>query len=119
MMKEQAFAQALLLTGDLEQKQRELLRLLCNAAVASLQLRLKDGLKAEKYGQDLICAASLYAVAALGAAAEETVLEEFKAGDLTVRQSGGGKAAAAAALEKQADLLIRPYLADGFTFVGV
>ena len=119
MMKELAFAQALLLTGELEAKQRELLRILCGAAVSSLQLRLKEGLKQEAYAQDLISAASLYAVAALGASSEEMVLEEFKAGDLSVKQSGGKKDTAALALEKQAQMLMKPYLADSFAVVGV
>ena len=119
MMKEAVFAQALLLVGPLEDHQQQLLRLLCGAAVSALQLRLKEGLRQEDYAQDLISAASLYAVAALGDASEETVLEEFKAGDLSIRQSSGKKDAAASALRQQADRLMGPYLADRFSFVGV
>ena len=119
MMKEQAFAQALLMTGDLEETRRQLLRILCGAAVSSLRLRLKPELRVEEYAQDLIVAASLYAVAALEDAAGETVLEEFKAGDLSVKQSSEKKVISAAALQKQAEELMKPYFADGFAFVGV
>ena len=119
MMTEQVFSQALLLTGELEGKERELLRLLCGAAASSLALRLKEGINPQDCVRDFVAAASLYAVAALGEAREETVLEEFKAGDLTVRSSGKAKDAASRALQKQADLLMGPYLADSFAFVGV
>lgn len=119
MMTEAVFAQALLLTGDLEEKKRQLLHVLCGAAASSLLLRLKDGITEADCGQDLVLAASLYAVAALGSTSEEVILEEFKAGDLTVRQSGGNKSVSAQALEKQAEYLMKPYLADRFAFVGV
>ena len=119
MMKEQIFAQALLLTGELEPKQRELLRVLCGAAASSLQLRLKEGISVRDCAQDFVAAASLYAVAALGNTREDAVVEEFKAGDLTVRQSSGVQDAALQSLRKQAELLMKPYLADSFAFVGV
>lgn len=119
MMQEQVFAQAMLLTGELETKEQELLRLLCGAAVSSLELRLKEGLNPEDCGQDFVAAASLYAVAALGDVREETVLEEFKAGDLTVRSRGKETDAASRALYRQAELLAKPYLADSFSFMGV
>ena len=119
MMQELTFAQALMLTGELDNRNRELLRLLCGAAASSLELRLKEGISPQDCGKDFVVAASLYAVAALEDAREETVLEEFKAGDLTVRSSGKAKDAASRALQKQADLLMGPYLADSFAFVGV
>ena len=119
MMMEQVFSQALLLTGELEGKERELLRLLCGASASSLALRLKEGITPQDCAQDFVAAASLYAVAALGEAREETVLEEFKAGDLTVRSSGKAKDAASRALQKQAQMLMEPYFADSFAFMGV
>lgn len=119
MMKELVLAQALLLTGQLEDKQQELLRVLCGAAASSLRLRLKEGLKPEDCSQDFIAAASLYAVAALGKSREEPLVEEFKAGDLTVRQSVQRQEDNLRALEKQADMLMAPYFADSFSFVGV
>lgn len=119
MMQELTFAQALMLTGELDNRNRELLRLLCGAAASSLELRLKEGVSPQDCGKDFVVAASLYAVAALEDAREETVLEEFKAGDLTVRNRGADRSAASRALEKQAQMLMKPYLADSFSFVGV
>ena len=119
MMKEQVFAQALLLTGKLEETQQELLRLLCGAAASSLALRLKEGLRPQDCAQDFVAAASLYAVAALVEAGEGSSVEEFKAGDLTVKTGTADREGAARALFRQAELLARPYLADSFSFVGV
>ena len=119
MMKDLVFAQALLLTGQLEEKQQELLRVLCCAAASSLALRLREGLTPESCGADFIAAASLYAVAALEEAGEKETLEEFKAGDLTVKTGSGKQEGAAKALFSQAEMLMKPYFADCFAFVGV
>ena len=119
MMKELTFAQALLLTGELEDKRRELLRILSGAAVSSLELRLKEGIRPQDCAQDFVAAASLYAVAALVEAGEGSSVEEFKAGDLTVKTGTADREGAARALFRQAELLARPYLADSFSFVGV
>ena len=43
--------------------------------------------------------------------------EEFRAGDLTVKRSGGS--AASNCLFNQAELVIAPYLEDRFAFLGV
>ena len=118
MMTEAVFAQALLLTGELELRQMELLRLLCGSAVSSLTLRLRDGLTAEDCGGDFIAAASLYALAALESAEAAGGVEEFRAGDLTVKQGASGDAAAKS-LEKQAERIIAPYVKDRFAFLEV
>ena len=44
---EQVFAQALLLAGELDEKQEALLTLLCRGTVSSLTARLRDGLTPE------------------------------------------------------------------------
>jgi hypothetical protein len=119
MMKELVFAQALLLTGELEEKEQELLRVLCGAAASALELRLKEGLRLQDCEGDLVAAASLYAVAALLDARETSGVEEFKAGDLSVKTGGTGQERAGKALYRQAELLAKPYLADSFAFVGV
>ena len=119
MMKELVFAQALRLTGELEEKERELLRLLCAAASSSLELRLKEGFTPQDCARDFIAAASLYAVAALEEAREEAGVEEFKAGDLYVKTGSTKREGAARALFHQAELLAKPYLADRFSFAGV
>jgi len=116
-LKEQVFAQAALLAGQLEQSQSELLRALCAAATASLTARLKEGLRPEDCKADFIAAASLYALASLNAVKDTGNLEQISAGDLTIRK--GSADAASNCLRNQADLMIAPYLKDRFSFLGV
>lgn len=113
MMTEQVFAQAAALLGQPESGQAELLRLLCRANAAALQMRLKDGLTVEDCQEEFVMAASLFALAALKDAEK---CEEFRAGDLTVKAGTGREADA---LREQAEALMKPYLKDCFAFVGV
>lgn len=117
MLKEQVFAQAVLLAGDLDGHETDLLQALCAASTATLTSRLKKGLTPQDCKADFIAAASLYALSALESVAKETQAEEFKAGDLTVKRSGGS--AASNCLYNQAELVIAPYLEDRFAFLGV
>ena len=119
MLTEQIFAQAALLAGPLDEQQTELMKVLVQAAESSLRNRLRDGLTEEDCKADFIAAASLYALAALEDADEEILVEEFRAGDLTVRQGGGHRDAASRCLQRQADMMILPYLKDRFSFLGV
>lgn len=119
MMREQIFAQALLMAGQLEEKHAELLWVLCASSAAALAARLKDGVAPEDCKEVFVEAASLYALAALGTADENASIEEFKAGDLTVKRGNTGRDAASRCLEKQAERMIRPYLKDCFAFMGV
>ena len=116
---EQVYAQALLLAGELDERQNRLLHLLCKGAAASLETRLRDGITAEDCKADFVAAASLYALASLGSVEETVNVEEFKAGDLTVRQSSQGRDAASNCLRRQAEMLILPYLKDRFSILGV
>lgn len=116
---EQVYAQALLLAGDLDARQSQLLQVLCTAAAASLESRLRDGITPEDCKADFIAAASLYALASLNGVEETVQVEEFRAGDLTVRQSKSGRDAASNCLQRQADMMILPYLKDRFSFLGV
>lgn len=116
---EQVYAQALLLAGDLEEQQAKLLEVLCSAATSSLTVRLREGITPEDCKADFIAAASLYALASLNDVEETVQVEEFQAGDLTVRQSKSGRDAASNCLQRQADMLILPYLKDRFSFLGV
>ena len=118
-LKEQVFAQAVLLTGELDGRQTELLKLLCAASAASLSARLRDGLTPEDCKADFIAAASLLALANLNGADSAAQVEEFKAGDLTVKQGAQNRDAASRCLQHQAPLMIAPYLRDGVTFRGV
>ena len=112
---EQVYTQAMMLAGELEGRQADLLNILCGAAAASLAARLREGLTPEDCGADFVTAASLYALAALNGA--ESGMEEFKAGDLTVKRSGAD--AASRCLQGQAERLMGPYLKDRFAFLGV
>ena len=116
---EQVFAQAVLLTGELEERQRDLLSLLCIAATSSLTSRLREGLTPEDRRADFVAAASLFALAAMNDADEKLSVEEFKAGDLTVKQGSSSRDAASRCLYHQAELMIMPYLKDRFSFTGV
>lgn len=114
---EQIYAQALLLAGDMEPKQAEMLKVLCRGASASLAARLRTGLKPEDCKADFVAAASLFALAALAGVDDMTQLELFQAGDVTLRR--GKCDAASNCLRNQAELMIAPYLQDRFTFRGV
>ena len=116
-LKEQVFAQAAMLAGELDRQQTDMLSILCASSTASLTARLKDGITPEDCKADFVAAASLYALAALNETAGRDGIEEFKAGDLTVKRSGAD--AASRCLHNQAELVIAPYLKDRFAFVGV
>lgn len=117
-LKDQVFAQAALLAGQLEDEQQEILKTLCDATTASLTARLRDGLTPDDCKADFIAAASLFALGSLNAVKDSGRLEQFSAGDLTVRRSGGSDAASRC-LHNQAELMIAPYLKDRFSFMGV
>lgn len=116
-LKEQVFAQAVLLAGELDGQQTDLLNILCAAATASLTARLKEGITPEDCKADFVAAASLLALASLNGTDSAEQLEEFKAGDLTVKR--GSKDAASRCLQRQAEMMITPYLKDRFAFQGV
>ena len=113
---EQVFAQAALLAGELDGRQTNLL---CGASASSLTARLREGLTPEDCKADFIAAASLLALAQLNGVDDDTQVEEFKAGDLTVKQGSKNRDAASQCLQRQAELMIAPYLKDGFSFRGV
>ena len=114
---QQVFAQASLLAEQLEPREQELLRLLCQSAASSLKARLREGLEPADCKADFIAAASLYALAAMSTIRQEKDSGEFKIGDVTVRRDG--KDTASKCLYNQAELIITPYLKDQFLFKGV
>ncbi|MDD5864388.1 MAG: hypothetical protein PUD80_07135 [Firmicutes bacterium] len=116
---EQVFAQAALLAGELDEHQTQLLKMLCSACAASLTARLREGLTPEDCKADFIAAASLFALANLNGVDESGQVSEFRAGDLTVRRGDGTQDAASRCLRRQAELMIAPYIRDGFTFRGI
>lgn len=115
MLREQVYAQAAVLAGEMDEKRSALLNALCAAATASLTARLREGLTPDDCKADFIAAASLFALAALNGADEN--VQQFTAGDLTVRKCDAD--AASKCLFNQATLVIAPYLKDRFCFLGV
>ncbi len=116
-LKDQVLAQALLLAGELNQRQTEILTALCTASSATLQARLREGLTPEDCKADFIVAASLLALAALGSVEAGNRAEQITAGDFTIRNASAN--AASNCLRTQAELMIAPYLKDNFSFAGV
>lgn len=118
-LKEQVFAQAALLAGQLDARQMDMLNALCTASTVSLAARLKEGLSPDDCKADFIAAASLFALASLNGANDMDQVGQFKAGDLTMSMTQGSRDAASNCLRNQAELMIAPYLKDRFSFRGV
>ena len=117
MLAEQVFVQAQILAGELDERKTQLLKVLCTGVVSSLASRLREGITPEDCKADFIAAASLYALSALNDA--DAQVQEFQAGDLTIRQSDIFRDAASRCLQRHADMMILPYLKDRFSFQGV
>ena len=118
-LRDQVLAQALLLAGELTERQQVVLGALCTAATASLNARLRDGLTAEDCKADFIAAASLLALAAMAGISEDVPVEQISVGDFSVRKGSKSHDAASNCLRAQAELMITPYLKDRFSFMGV
>lgn len=115
MMQDRIFARAVELAGDMDRKQQERLRGLCEACSVSLEGRLRQGMTGEDIPELFVMAVSLYALAAMQGLEQEA--EEFRAGDLTVKQ--GSLRQRQKELRWQAEQLMLPYLQDNFLFAGV
>lgn len=113
---EQVANQARFLAPELTAEQQDLLNAVCQAAVSSLEARLRDAVSVEDCQADFITAAGMYAVAAMTEIGDFSDLEQLTAGDVTVRRGHNG---AANYLRSQAQLLMAPYLKDVFSFMGV
>ena len=114
---EQVYAQALLLAGDLSDRQSRILEALCAASTTSLASRLREGLNPEDCKADFVASASLLSLAAMNGMEEDAAVEQITAGDLSIKK--GSRDAAANCLRAQAELMITPYLRDRFSFRGV
>lgn len=113
---DQVYSQARYMAPELTEEQESLLSAVCQAAVASLEARLRDELTVEDCQADLVTAAGMYAVAALSEMGDLSGVQQLTAGDVTVRR---GNNSGAEYLRRQARMLMAPYLKDGFSFVGV
>ena len=116
-LKQQVYTQALLLAGELTEHQMAVLEALCTAGTAALTAKLREGLTPADCRADFVAAASLMALAALDELDEDRNVEQITAGDLTIRK--GSRAAAINCLRTQAELMMAPYMRDGFLFQGV
>lgn len=112
---EQIYAQARVMVGDLTAEQDALLQVLCQAATAGIMSRLRSGIEPEDCRADFVAAGSLLALAALSEG--DGSPERFTAGDLTIQRGSG--CAASRCLRSQAELILMPYVRDGFSFRGV
>lgn len=112
---DQIYTQALVMVGMLVPEQDALLRVLCHVAKNTLAGRLRPGLTPEDCQADFIAAGSLFALAALSES--DSGPERFTAGELTIQKTSSS--AAARCLRSQAELLLLPYVRDGFAFLGV
>ena len=103
---DQVLNQAELLAGEMDER----LRLLCGVAVALLTGQLRDGVAPEDIREPFVTAASLMAYARWSRGRD---IQEFRAGDLTVKKGQAGIP------EGEALALLAPYLKPGFAFLGV
>ena len=103
---DQVLNQAELLAGEMDER----LRLLCSVTVGSLSRQLRDGVTPEDIREDFVAAASLLACARWSRGQD---IQEFRAGDLTVKKGQTGNP------EGEALALLAPYLKQGFAFLGV
>lgn len=117
ILAEQIFAQAQVLAGELNDRQYYLLRMLCFSTASALTSRLREGLTPEDCKADFLAAASLFALATLSSVSDAEQMEQVEIGDMTLRRRSSD--AASNCLRNQAELIIAPYLRDGFAFVGV
>ena len=111
-------AAAIALPTDAE---RPLLAVLCTAAVDGISRKLRPGLTAEDCGDAFLCAAAMTAAAGLISCRGSGDVEQFSAGDVSLRTGGSGDSCqAAAAMRKHAAEMMGPYWADDrFAFAGV
>ena len=118
MLGQQVFDRALLLAGEMDKTQEDILYVLCGSWASSLEARLRHGITVADCKEDFLTAAGLFALADLNALGQDAGVEEFRAGDLTVKKDGNGDRAGLC-LQKQAGMLMKPYVKDSFSFLGV
>ena len=101
--------------------EQPLLAALCTAAVEEISGKLRPGLSAEDCGDAFLCAAAMTAAAGLISCRGGGDVEQFSAGDVSLRTgSGGSGSQAAAVMRRQAAGMMEPYWTDDrFAFAGV
>lgn len=109
---DQILNQTELLVGQLEDTDRERLRLLCRMVEGTLSRQLREDVTVEDCREDFVTAASILAVSQWSPGED---VAEFRAGDLTVKKGQRFPEH----LKTQAFALLRPYLKSAFAFLGV
>lgn len=117
ILTERIVAQAKILMRDMAEQDLPMLEVLCRAAETTLKAKLREGICAEDCLADFVASAALFAVAAMTELDEVAQMEMVTVGDLTLRRKSND--ASACCLRYQAELLMSPYMADSFAFVGV
>ena len=118
-MTQQILAMALQL-GQVSEKERQALEILCQAAETEMTGRLKENLKPEDCGPAFLLGCAWAALAGLagGEAGERPM--KFTAGELSIQEDGGDRLQRSRALRLQAETVLGPYLKDReFVFRGV
>ena len=113
---EQVLSQAKFMAQEMTDADQQLLEVVCQAAVSSLEARLRENVTPQDCLSDFVTAAGMYALAAMTDIGDWSGVEQLTAGDVTVRRGNNG---AANYLRSQAELLMAPYLKSGFAFLGV
>ena len=97
-----------------------LLTALCTAAVDEVTRRLRPDVSVEDCGDTFLCAATMIAAAGMMSCRSGGDVEQFSAGDVSLRTGSGDGCAAAASLRRHAAEMMEPYWEDdGFAFAGV
>lgn len=100
--------------------ERPLLAALCTAAIDDATRRLRPGLTADACGDAFLCAAAMIAASGLMSCRSGGDVEQFSAGDVSLRTGGSNGCKAAALMRRYAAALMEPYWTDdGFVFTGV
>ena len=112
---EDIYAAAVILAGA----ESEGLAALCCAAEREFTARLRPDITPEMCRETLITASAMLAVSMHGYVKNSDNITSYKAGDVEVRRSENSDSFGNE-LQRQAELLMQPYISDGdFCFMGV
>ena len=101
--------------------ERPLLEALCAAAIDEMTRKLRPGLTAADCGDAFLCAAAMTAAAGLLSCRSSGDVDQFYAGDVSLRPGASGDSCkAAASMRHHAAEMMEPYWGDdSFVFAGV
>ena len=114
---EQVYAHACVMAPELSAENQSVMEAVCRGAVVSLENKLRSNLSVDDCLDDFVMAAAMCAVAAMSEISDLGQVEQFTAGDLTVRRNGS--TTAANCLRMQAEMLMAPYVKTRLAFMGV